>query len=97
MVPQGFDPGSGQGKFETATYTCPYCEFVVVMNPKRNRPRAYDRKTNHHICDGCEHKIKVLGLDMKPMKQIADELQNIAAKSGIVSEVFHSPVLIGVI
>lgn len=95
MVPQGYIPGAGHGKFESATFTCPYCEFVVVLNPDRSRPRNFDKKTQHLICDGCEHKIKVLGLDLKPMKQIADELRNEAAKTP-QSEVFQSPVLIGV-
>lgn len=93
LVPQGFAPGSGQGKFEAATYTCPYCEYVVVLNPKRTRARAYDKHTNHYICDGCDHKLNVLGLDLKPMKQIADELQNLQAKTGVSSVVFHSPVI----
>lgn len=91
MVPQGLSPGAGKGLFESATYTCPYCETVVIMNPDRSRPRAYDRKTDHYICDPCD-ALRLTGAVMKPMKQIADELTDRAAKAQ-ASEVFQSPVI----
>lgn len=78
--------------FESATFTCPYCETVVVMNPNRSRPRNYDKKTNHLICDGCE-AIRVTGVEMKTMKQIADEILNKAAQITLTSEAFQSPLL----
>ena len=93
VVKQGLIPGAGRGLFESATFTCPYCEKVVVMNPDRSRPRNYDRKTNHLICDNCE-AIRVSGVEMKTIKQLADELRNMAAKAGVSSEVFQSPVII---
>lgn len=91
MVPQGLIPGAGKGLFESATYTCPYCERVVILNPDRSRARAYDRKTDHYICDSCD-ALRSTGAEMKPMKQIADELSNRAAKAQS-SECFQSPVI----
>jgi hypothetical protein len=93
MLATGYPVGAGHGKFESATFTCPYCETVVVMNPDRSRPRNYDRKTNHLICDGCE-ALRVSGVEMKTMKQIADELLNQAAKVPVTSEAFQSPTII---
>jgi hypothetical protein len=96
MVPQGYIPGAGRGTFESATYTCPYCEAVVVMNPDRSRPRAYCRKTDHYICDECD-ALRLTGVEMKTMKQIADEILNKNAREGVSSEVFQSPVISSII
>lgn len=93
VISQGLIPGAGRGLFESATFTCPYCETVVVMNPDRSRPRNYDPKTDHLICDNCE-AVRASGVEMKTMKQIADELRNEATKTGVSSEVFQSPVII---
>jgi predicted RNA-binding Zn-ribbon protein involved in translation (DUF1610 family) len=92
MVNQGLTPGSGKGLFESATFTCPYCERVIVMNPDRSRPRAFDRKTNHYICDPCDG-IRSTGVEMKTMKQLTDELLNKAAKAP-QSETFQSSVIV---
>lgn len=78
--------------FESATFTCPYCEVVVVMNPNRSRPRNYDKKTDHLICDNCA-AVKQTGAEMKTMKQIADEILNQAARVTITSEAFQSPLI----
>ena len=93
MVKQGLIPGSGRGLFESATFTCPYCETVVIMNPDRSRPRGYDRKLDRYICDRCE-TVRVSGAPMKTMKQVADEILNTNAKAGVSSEAFQSPVII---
>lgn len=93
VVSQGLTPGAGQGIFESATFTCPYCERVVVMNPDRSRPRNFDKKTNHLICDGCE-ALRVSGVEMKTMKQLADEMLNEAAKGSVSSETFSSSIIL---
>ena len=93
VVRQGLIPGAGRGLFESATFTCPYCECVVVLNPDRSRPRNYDPATNHLICDGCE-AIRKSGQPMKTMKQIADEILNQRAKQVGTTEAFQSPIII---
>lgn len=90
MVSQGLSPGAGQGLFEAATVTCPYCERVGIID--HHHRWAFDKKTTHLMCDTCEYKIKVLGMQLKTMKQIADELRNIAAKRPN-NETFQSPVI----
>lgn len=49
----GYPVGAGVGLFEAPTYTCSHCQAVVVLNPKRNRDRAYCQKCDHYICDDC--------------------------------------------
>jgi len=52
-APFGMPAGSGRGLFEAATFTCSHCEFVVVLNPDRTRERAWCKKCDHYLCDGC--------------------------------------------
>jgi hypothetical protein len=54
VVPQGLIPGAGRGKFESASFTCSHCEWVVVLNPDRSRERGYCPKCDHYVCDACE-------------------------------------------
>ncbi|MGD9879117.1 MAG: hypothetical protein AB7U95_03175 [Reyranella sp.] len=69
-------PLLGKGQvFRAATYTCPYCEGQVVVNPLRARDREYCRKLDRYICDSCGAKRK-LGIDLKPWKQVVDEYLN---------------------
>ena len=53
----GYDPfHTREGKlFEAATFTCPHfpCGTVVIINPLRNRERAYCRSCMQYICDNC--------------------------------------------
>ena len=60
--------------FESATFTCSHCQRVVIVNPKRNRERAYCRSCDHLICDSCESERVLLAKPCKPFKQIIDEL-----------------------
>ena len=69
----GLPPGSGRGLFEAPTYTCSHCQFVVVLNPKRNRERAYCRGCDHMICDGCGVE-RAAGAKCRTMKQVIDEI-----------------------
>ena len=71
---QGLPPGAGQGVFEAPTYTCSHCQRVVVINPLRNRERAYCRKCDHYICDGCGGIMKATGV-CRTYKQLMDEVQ----------------------
>ncbi len=69
----GLPAGAGKGLFETATYTCSHCQFVVVMEPKRTRERAYCRGCDHLICDGCG-ALKAAGAACKTFSQFVDEI-----------------------
>lgn len=69
----GLPPGAGQGLFEAPTYTCSHCQFVVVLNPKRNRDRAYCRGCDHLICDACG-VVRAKTFACKTFKQVVDEI-----------------------
>ena len=66
--------GAGQ-TLKAATYKCPYCEWLIVRNPARERPRNYDPKTDRYICDNCSLRRK-LGDELKPMSQVIDEFMS---------------------
>jgi hypothetical protein len=73
VVPMGLPPGAGRGLFEAPTYTCSHCQTVVVMNPNRQRERAYCRGCDHRICDNCG-AARAAGAPCKTMKQVIDEI-----------------------
>jgi hypothetical protein len=80
-------PGAGQGLFEAPTYTCSHCQTVVVLNPRRNRERAYCRGCDHYICDNCGAIRAMNGGQCKTFKQLIDEVQEQAEldkQSGII-------------
>lgn len=56
----GYDPQSvREGRLlETATYTCPHfpCGTIVILNPNRQRERAFCRSCNAYICDNCARR-----------------------------------------
>lgn len=79
VVANGLPVGAGRGLFEAPTYTCSHCQTVVVLNPLRNRERAWCKKCDHYICDRCGSTLAQTGI-CKPFKQIIDEVQNAAAK-----------------
>lgn len=74
-VNQEFDlpVGAGRGVFECATFTCSHCQRVVIINPKRNRERAYCRGCDHLLCDGCGAERARTGL-CRTFKQVIDEI-----------------------
>ena len=78
--------------FESAAFTCPYCECVVVLNPDRSRPRNYDKATDHLICDGCA-ALRAVGQLGLPIKVLADIIRNEAARVPVTTEAFQSPVI----
>lgn len=73
VIAAGLPPGAGKGLFECPTYTCSHCQTVVMLNPKRNRERAYCRGCDHNICDPCG-AAKAAGAPCKTMKQVIDEI-----------------------
>lgn len=52
-MPVPLPKGAGRGVFEAPTITCSHCQAIVIMNPLRNRERAYCPKCDHYICDKC--------------------------------------------
>lgn len=65
--------------FEAPTFSCPYCQRIVVINPKRNRERAYCRSLDRLICDFCATD-RASGKTLKPFKQVIDEFVTSTAK-----------------
>jgi hypothetical protein len=79
VVASGLPAGAGKGLFEAPTYTCSHCSSVVVMNPNRQRERAYCMGCDHMICDRCG-AARAAGAKCRTMRQIVDEyLQGQAA------------------
>lgn len=79
MVPLGLPVGSGQGLFETPTYTCSHCNGTVVMHPLRKRERGYCRKCDANICDTC-NVIMARNKECTPFEKLVDDILNQAAK-----------------
>lgn len=79
MMAHGLPVGAGKGLFETPTYTCSHCQYVVVMNPLRTREREYCRGCDSYICDGCG-ELKKNGAPCKTYAQKIDEFLNSAEK-----------------
>ena len=72
VIASGLPPGAGRGLFEAPTFTCSHCQAVVVLNPARNRERAYCRGCDHQICDACG-VLRANGAKCKTFKQVIDE------------------------
>ncbi len=71
----GLPPGAGQGLFEAPTYTCSHCQTVVIINPDRQRDRAWCSKCDHYICDPCG-AILAKTMQCRTLKQVFDELND---------------------
>ena len=71
---EGMPVRSGQGMFEAPTVTCNHCQTVVVVNPMRNRERAWCRKCDHYLCDKCGGILAQTGV-CYPYKNFLDDLQ----------------------
>jgi hypothetical protein len=65
---------AGGALYESATVTCLHCNAVVVLNPKRTRPRHYCWHCDGYICDGCEAAKATLGC--RPLEKLFDFVQD---------------------
>lgn len=74
-MPIALPTGAGRGKFEAAIVTCAHCQIGVVINPLRNRERAYCRKCDHYLCDTCGAAYGASGGECKLFRKKVDELQ----------------------
>jgi hypothetical protein len=90
VIAAGLPAGAGKGLFEAATYTCSHCQAVVVINPKRNRERAYCRGCDHYICDGCGAIRAQTGV-CKTFRQVVDEILAQAEKQADASPILLHP------
>ena len=92
VMAQGLVAGAGKGLFESATFTCNHCESVVVKNPDRSRERAWCKKCDHYICDGCGSKLHLTGV-CYPFKSMVQDILNLQDRQPASSQVFQSAVL----
>jgi hypothetical protein len=75
--------GAGRGLFEAPTITCSHCQKGVVINPLRNRERAYCAKCDHYICDDpCGLDYKISGGVCRSYKALTERLYEQAIKGG---------------
>ena len=81
VLKAGLPVGAGRGMFEAPTITCSHCQAVVVLNPLRNRERAYCAKCDHYLCDSCG-AIKAQTGICKTFNQIIEEVQETALITG---------------
>jgi len=91
VVSQGLPAGAGKGLFEAPTYTCSHCQRVVILNPKRNRERAYCTGCDHYICDDCGVRRAALGGQCKTFKQIMEEAEAAVLKGTEVPSLILPP------
>lgn len=77
-------PGAGRGLFEAPTFTCAHCQKVSIINPLRNRDRAYCAKCDHYLCDDpCGLAYKVSGGACRSYKQLTEMLYEQGLKGGL--------------
>jgi hypothetical protein len=74
---------AGGALVETGIVTCSHCQTGVIVNPDRTRIRAYCRKCDHYICDGCEAIRIASGGECKTFKQIMDEHEKLVIQQEI--------------
>ncbi len=79
IVASGLPAGAGRGLFECPTYTCRHCQRIVIINPKRNRERAYCRGCDHLICDECGAE-RARTMTCRTFEQVIDEVINSTLK-----------------
>lgn len=61
--------------YKTDVQQCAHCQTVVVLNPKRTRPRGFCAKCNHYVCDH-----PVCNATCQPVAKLFDRAQEHAAK-----------------
>ena len=64
--------------FEAPTITCSHCQAVVIVNPDRQRPRAFCSQCDRYICDSCEAQRKLPAYTHRSFAQFADDYLNAA-------------------
>lgn len=79
-------PGPGgtpiKNVFEADTRTCSHCHRVFVLNPVRQRTRAYCPKCDNYVCDQCEVVRVANGGECIPLQRVFDRVQEVASRGG---------------
>lgn len=78
--------GAGRSTYEAPTRTCSHCGSIAMINPLRQRERAYCPACDHYLCDECGIVLRVSG-KCKPFAQVLDEAQERAGK-GLAVPIF---------
>lgn len=96
MIAQGLPANAGRkdATFEAATYTCADCQAIVVIEPKRTRPRGYCPKCNHRLCDRCETVRVQSGGVCNNFQNMVDRELNRLSQISRSSEIFQSNILL---
>jgi hypothetical protein len=81
----GLPVGANKGVFEAPTYTCSHCQKVVVLNPLRNRDRAWCRHCDQYLCDPCGGVLAATG-NCNLYREMLDNLQEEGLKLIDVNE-----------
>jgi hypothetical protein len=84
LAAAGLAPNMPVGRgmtLEAPTLTCSHCQAIVVINPNRQRERAWCRQCDHYVCDGCGAAMVAPGYVHVPFKQVIDDFLNAAAKN----------------
>lgn len=79
LIGLGLPPELGRGHHELKIFTCSHCQNPILVNPWRTRERAWCRKCDHYICDGCGAELHRTGL-CKPFRFIVHEIAEAADK-----------------
>jgi hypothetical protein len=78
-LPGNMPVGRGM-TLEAPTLTCSHCQAIVVINPNRQRERAWCAKCDHYICDNCGAAMKTPGYEHKSFKEVIDDFLEAGAK-----------------
>jgi len=79
----GLPTGAGQGLFEAPTLGCAHCGTIVILNPARQRERAYCPKCDRYMCDNCGAAYGV-SRECKPFAKLLDRVQEVAVNRPII-------------
>ena len=75
LAPGEFDR---KGLFEAATYTCPHCQAVVVIEPKRTRERAFCASCDRRVCDDCGKEMEMTRQCRSAIRRAEQEMDRAA-------------------
>jgi hypothetical protein len=90
VLSAGLEMKAASGLYECATFTCSHCEAVVYINQKRTRDRAWCKKCDHYLCDGCGAELHLTGI-CYPMKARAADIINAELRKTASVEAFALP------
>jgi hypothetical protein len=75
MLRDGIPKIAAKKRWEEAVYTCGHCEFQVVKERNRTRPRGVCFKCSHILCDVCDAEYHASGHVCTNFKHMIEELR----------------------